>query len=103
MFGNHKKHDIVSLKEGVTYIRDSISVELKKGTLKKDHTETNVLSIREFHLRLEKYKNETIKKVDDIFKELIQTLKSRKNAIINTLSERFSEEKQKVLKDEIKW
>ena len=103
MFGNHQKHDVISLKEGIVYLRDTIAKELKKGTLKKDYTESHVLEIREYHLKLEKFKNDTIKKIDDIFKELINTLKSRKTVLINNLTTKFSEEKQKVLKDENKW
>lgn len=77
MFADHKKHDVISLKEGVIYLRNTIAKELKKGKLRKDFTESHVLDIREYHLKLEKFKNDTIKKIDDIFKELIQTLKTR--------------------------
>ena len=103
MFGDHKKHDVVSLKEGVIYLRNSIAKELKKGSLRKDFTESHVLEIREYHLKLEKFKNDTIKKIDDIFKDLINTLKTRKTNLIQNLSEKFNEEKQSVLKDENKW
>jgi len=54
-------------------------------------------------LKLEKFKNDTIKRIDDIFKDLISTLKERKNYILNDLTEKFNEEKQRVLKDENKW
>jgi len=103
MFGEHKKHDVLSLKEGVVYLRDIIAKELKKGTLRKEYTESHVLDIREHHLKLEKFKNDTIKKIDDIFKDLIQTLKTRKNNLVNNLTVKFSEEKQHVIKDENKW
>ncbi len=103
MFGDHKKHDVTSLKEGVIYLRNSIAHELKKGILRKDYTESHVLEIREYHLKLEKFKNDTIKRIDDIFKDLISTLKERKNYILNDLTEKFNEEKHRVLKDENKW
>lgn len=103
MFGDHKKHDVTSLKEGVVYLRDIVAKQLKRGSLRKDFTESHVLEIREYHFKLEKFKNDTIKKIDDIFKDLITTLKSRKNNLINNLSDKFNEEKQRVLKDENKW
>jgi len=31
MFGNHQKHDILSLKEGANFLRDCIHAQLKKG------------------------------------------------------------------------
>ena len=103
MFGDHKKHDVISLKEGVVYLRDIIAKELKRGTLRKDYTESHVLEIREYHLKLEKFKNDTIKKIDDIFKDLINTLKARRDNLIGNLSEKFNEEKLRVLRDENKW
>ena len=103
LFANHQKHDILSLKEGSVYLRDSINVELKKGTLKKDFTEVRLLEIREYHLRLEKYKNDTIKLIDETFKEIINTLKKRKNEIISEALDKFNEEKDKIIKEEEKW
>lgn len=62
-----------------------------------------MLEIREYHLRLEKFKNETVKKIDDTFKHLITTLKKRKNELISDVLEKFSLEKEKVLKEENQW
>ena len=73
------------------------------GTLKKEFTETQLLEIREYHLRLEKYKSETIKKIDESFREIINTLKKRKNEIISEALDKFNLEKEKVLKEEDKW
>ena len=61
LFGPHLKHDIVELNEGIDHLRENIRHELNKGTLKKEFTESNLLDIREYSLRLEKYKNDTIK------------------------------------------
>jgi hypothetical protein len=103
LFGDHKKHDILGLKEGSVYLRDSIHGELKKGTLKKDYTETRLLEIREYHLRLEKYKNDTIKLIEETFKEITNNLKKRKNEIISEALDKFNEEKSKIVVEEEKW
>jgi hypothetical protein len=85
------------------FIRESIHSEIKKGLLKKEFCETHLLEIREYHLRLEKYKSETVKKIDDIFKELIRTLKNRKNELISEVLEKFNEERDKIAADEAYW
>lgn len=103
LFGNHKKHDILSLRDSAEYLRERVHEQLKKGTLKKEFTETHLLEIREYNLRLEKYKNDTVKKIDDIFKEMIATLKLRKNELITEILNKFSIEKNKILDEEQRW
>jgi hypothetical protein len=71
--------------------------------LKKDFCETHLLEIREYHLRLEKYKSEVVKKIDDSFKEIIKTLKARKNELITEVIDKFKVEKEKIANEEEKW
>ena len=103
LFGNHKKHDILSLGESADFLREKVNEQLKKGTLKKEFTETQLLEIREYNLRLEKFKNDTVKKVDDLFKEMVSTLKKRKSELITDILNKFSQEKNKILNEELKW
>lgn len=103
LFGSHKKHDILSLRESAEFLRDKVHEQLKKGTLKKEFTETHLLEIREYNLRLEKYKNDTVKKVDEIFKEMVATLKNRKNELITEILDKFSSEKNKISQEEMRW
>jgi hypothetical protein len=103
LFGPHQKHDILSLKDGAMYLRNSIDGQIKKGTLKKEFTETHLLEIREYHLRVEKYKNETVKKIDEIFKEIITTLKKRKNELISEILDKFTLEKELIIGEENNW
>ena len=63
LFDLHLKHDIVPLKEGSGYLRESIKDSMKKGLLKKEFSESHLLEIREYSLRLDKYRNDTIKKI----------------------------------------
>lgn len=52
---------------------------------------------------MEKYKNETVKKIDDAFKKLINLLKDRKANLSNEILEKFDQEKEKVLFEEGRW
>jgi hypothetical protein len=111
LFGPHQKHDILALKDASMYIRNNINTEIKKGNihktnpgmLKKEFCETHLLEIREYNLRVEKYKSDTIKKIDEAFKEIIKTLKLRKNELISEVLEKFKTEKEKIAKEEDKW
>jgi hypothetical protein len=103
LFGTHLKHDILELKAGVDYLRESISEEQSKGTLKKEFTESNLLDIREYSLRLEKYKNDTIKFINECFKNLITILKKRKNDKINEAIDKFNFEKESIINEENRW
>lgn len=85
------------------YLRENIDSQIKKGNLKKEFTESHLLEIREYHLRLEKYQNETVKKIDDIFKEIINSLKKRKTNLITDLLEKFKCERENILENENNW
>lgn len=54
-------------------------------------------------MRLEKYKNETVKKIDEAFKKIINLLKDRKANFCNEMIEKFGEEKEKILFEEGRW
>jgi len=71
--------------------------------LKKEYSEGSILEIREYSLRLEKYKNETVKKIDDAFKKLINLLKYRKANLSNEILAKFGQEIDKVLFEEGRW
>ena len=103
MFGKHKKHDIVSLREGSMYLRKEIDREMFKGLLKKEFSETHILEIREHNLLMEKAKAETVQEIEQVFKGIIQTLKQRKSEIINEIIERFNIEKEKIDNAESDW
>lgn len=103
MFGNHKKHDIVSLKEGSLYLRREIDKTIFKGQLKKEFSESKVLEVHERNLLLEKTKADTVKKLEMIFKEIINTLKQRKCNLINEIIDKFNVEKEKIDNAECDW
>lgn len=103
MFDLHLKHDIIPLKEGSGYLRESIKDSMKKGLLKKEFSESHLLEIREYSLRLDKYRNETIKKIEDSFNSIISTLKKRKSEIMSEVLEKFATEKDQIQNDEDSW
>ena len=103
MFGKHKKHDVLSLKQGAMYIRKSIDNQLVKGVLKKEFSEEKLLKIKENSLIMEKEKAETVKKIEAIFKGITDTLKNRKEFLINEINNKFDEERQKIDSAENEW
>ena len=103
LFDLHLKHDIVPLKEGSGYLKDSIKAAIGKGLLKKEFSEKHLLEIREYGLRLEKCKNDTIKKIEDCFNAIISTLKKRKNDVMTELIDKFGTEKEQIQIDEDNW
>ena len=103
LFDLHLKHDIVPLKEGCGYLKNSIQDAMNKGHLKKEFSEKHLVEIREYSLRLDKYKTDTIKKIEDSFNAIISTLKKRKNDVMTELIDKFSTEKEQIQNDEDTW
>lgn len=71
--------------------------------MKKEFTEKSLLEIREYSARLDKYKNATLKNVDEIFEKIINVLKERKNYIITEVLEKYSEERENISQEENNW
>ena len=90
MFDLHLKHDIVHLEEGGNYLRNSIKHNSDKGLLKKEFAETRLLEIREYGLRLERLRNETIKLIEKSFNEIISVVKKRKTVLMTEIIDYFS-------------
>ena len=103
MFDLHLKHDIVELTEGNKYLLQSIEQNINKGLLKKEFAETRLLEIREYGLRLERLRTETVKLIEKSFNEIISAIKKRKTVLMTEIIDYFSAEKDKVSKDENKW
>ena len=103
MFGKHKKHDVLSLKQGAIYIRKSIDNQLVKGILKKEFSEEKLLKIKENGLIMEKEKAETVKKKQKQFLKELHTLKNRKEFLIKEINNKFDEERQKIDSAENEW
>ena len=103
MFDLHLKHEIVHLDEGSKYLRDSIKENSDKGILQKDFAERRLLEIREYSLRLDKLRTDTIKLIEKSFNGIIAVVKKRKTVLMSEIIDYFSEEKEKVNADEKKW
>ena len=103
MFDLHLKHEIVHLDEGSKYLRDSIKENSDKGILQKDFAERRLLEIREYSLRLDKLRTDTIKLIEKSFNGIISVVKKRKTVLMSEIIDYFSEEKEKVNADEKKW
>ncbi len=75
----------------------------EKKQLKKDFCDSRLLEIREYQLRMDKYKNEAVKKINETFKEIIGTLKQRMEELITEVDEKFVNEQGNISKEESKW
>ena len=103
MFGSHKKHDVLTLKQGAMLIRREIDNGMFKGLLKKETTETKILSIRENGLIIEKSKTETVQNLETTFKGIVHCLKARRDFLINEINQKFNEQRQKIEDAESDW
>lgn len=54
-------------------------------------------------MRLDRYKNDTLKNLDEIFSNIISILKERKNFIITEILEKFAEERENISREENSW
>lgn len=103
IFGEHKKHDVLSLQEGAMFIREQIFQIMKKGLFSKEFCEEKILSIKEKRLLCEKYKAETVKEIENSFKGISNCLKIRKILLIHKIIEFFNEEQNKIFNAENDW
>ena len=71
--------------------------------MKREFCESHLLEIREYSLRMEEIQNETIKKIEDDFNNLIKVLKNRKTVLMTELLDIFSKESEEIENDESKW
>jgi hypothetical protein len=84
-------------------LRDNINGSIKKGFLKKEFSESHLLEIREYQLRMDKYKNETVKKIDESFNSIIHSIKERKEKVIEEVVGKFKAEINKIVSQEQRW
>ena len=71
--------------------------------MKREYCESHLLEIREYSHRMDKLRNETIKKIEDDFNTLIKALKNRKTVLMTELLDIFSKESEEIENDESKW
>ena len=71
--------------------------------MKREFCESHLLEIREYSHRMDKLRNETIKKIEDDFNTLIKALKNRKTVLMTELLDIYSKESEEIENDESKW
>ena len=71
--------------------------------MKREYCESHLLEIREYSHRMDKLRNETIKKIEDDFNNLIKALKNRKTVLMTELLDIYSKESEEIENDESKW
>ena len=68
------------------FIRREIDNGMFKSLLKKETSETKILSIRENGLIIENSKTETVQKLESTFKGIVHCLKVRRDFLINEIT-----------------
>ena len=71
--------------------------------MKREFSERYLIEIREYSHRMDKLRNETIKKIEDDFNNLIKALKNRKTVLMTELLDIYSKESEEIENDESKW
>ena len=71
--------------------------------MKREFCESHLLEIRDYSNRMDKIRNETIKKIEDDFNNLIKFLKKRKTVLMTELLDYYSKESEIIENDESKW
>ena len=71
--------------------------------MKREFCESHLLEIRDYSNRMEKIRNETVKKIEDDFNNLIKVLKKRKTVLMTELLDNYSKESEIIENDESKW
>ena len=101
--GQHKKHDVLSLKEGAMYVREEMFASMNKGMFSKERFEEYILKIRYVKLVVEKYKAETVDLIEKAFKGMTNTVKLRKIILIHKIIDYFEEEQMKITNAKSEW
>lgn len=101
--GSHRKHDVLSLEQGIKMIREQMLHVMNRRILDKDFTENKILRIRENKLLMEKYREDTVKKIEEIFKGMTRQLKIRKILMMEKVNDKFMEELKKIEQAEVYW
>lgn len=103
MFGSHQGHKVLSPGQAARLIRDKIDKTNKAGKLGPDYAERYLQEIRDSKSRLVRSQNAVMAQIQENFNKLIQHLKSRREDILNEITEHFRKENEVVEKSENMW
>lgn len=103
MFGAHKGHHVDAIPNAVRSLRDHIDQCNKKGLLKEERISSVLLDIRQTKLQCIEMKKRVVDKVEEDFKRIMQTLKARKEFVLQDIDKKFQEQMDLIAEQEKKW
>ena len=78
MFGRAQGMKVVEPDYALSMIKDRFNDCIKKGILRSEYTQSNLVQIRQAKLQLEKNRNKMLKECDEAFTAIVRVLKDRK-------------------------
>lgn len=103
MFGKAKGHNLLPLKDAIGYIRENLDKSIKTGILKTENTEGVLLDIRQALNTCDQAKNKALRDAETSIKDLIKALYERKEVVISSINEYFTNERKKIEEQEHHW
>ena len=94
---------MISPGEAVKLLRESFDRSIKTGKLKVENTETVLVDVRQALVACDQSKNRILKEVDKVLSDLIQALKDRKEDLLQSIDQYFTQEREKIASEESKW
>ena len=103
MFGNHQGHKVLPPGQASRLIREKIDKTNKAHKLGPDYSERFLLDIRDAKIKVQKAQSTAMNQVQESFKNIIGTLKSRRNEIEDKICGHFKEEVDVIENEERAW
>ena len=103
MFGSHQGHKVLPPGQAARLIREKIDKTNKAGKLGPDYAERFLLDIRDSKIKVQKAQTSVITQLEESFKNIIRTLKTRRNEIEDSVSTHFLQEVETIENDEKTW
>lgn len=103
MFGSHQGHKVLDPAKAAQVIRERITKTQQSGKLAPEYSERFLLDIRDAKIKLAKTQTAAKEQVQESFKNIINTLKRRKEEIEDAVYTHFTDEIETVDREEVQW
>ena len=103
MFGSHQGHTVQDPTSATSSIRASIQQSSKQGKLSPSFCNRFLLDIRDTKLKVHSNQSQVLQQVEKTFKRLINSLKTRREAIEDEVFTHYLEDGEKIDKAERYW
>lgn len=81
MFGKHKNHTVDSIENGYIFIKKKIDTLMNEGILNMNNVQNRLIEVGHCKMIMMEKQKSLLNELDNVFEELIITLKKRKNEL----------------------